>query len=500
MLPYILLQNSSRFVPEVLSNESVHCRMRPLSLSMFRSCSKAIFVILLLQVMFLPRAGAAVFPDVSDSHLYREAVEVLVGMEVINGNPDGNFYPERTVNRAEMLKMLYKASQRAVGASKGCFPDVEKGSWYESYVCDAAAHRFVQGYSDGLFRPERTVNRVEAIKMIAEVFGLRVPELTEDVRGVVKFVDVSLSGWYTKYLYSAFKSGLLPVAGQDSARFYPDQALLRGEAAAYIHSALNVKDVWEEIVVEEEQGGMPLPPEEGGVTEELDKEFGLPPPEEKKVEEVEEPEDSPRDVSIPFDEGGAFTKKRVKVYRFSLSSPGTSRFEVSIRDGYAGGVICRLYKISEGGFSTEYYLGHREGNGCSLLVSLAEGSYQLEFQPTVANTQFLVKGLTANGDGNDGFRQAGKIDDGKPRTGIFTSNDFADWYKFTVGTEKKLTVELASAEELPCMIYPMEDVDLYGFSGPECNEAYDYPSGTYYVGVYRVEPKATKQTYTVRLK
>ena len=84
--------------------------------------------------LLMPMTGmAAVFPDVPDGHLYKEAVESLVNIQVVNVNPDGNFYPEREVNRAEMLKMLYRAMGRTPDAGKRlCFPDVQGGSWYES--------------------------------------------------------------------------------------------------------------------------------------------------------------------------------------------------------------------------------------------------------------------------------------------------------------------------------------------------------------------------------
>ena len=164
------------------------------TLWMFCAVSAAFLGVILLHLIGSSIALAAVFPDVPDSHLYREPIELLVGRAVINGNPDGNFYPETRVNRAEMLKMLYIAAGKIPESThQRCFPDVIPGSWYEKYVCDAAFQGYVQGYSDGSFRPANTVNRVEAIKMIAEVFGISVSELSNEMRQVVKFVDVSVS-------------------------------------------------------------------------------------------------------------------------------------------------------------------------------------------------------------------------------------------------------------------------------------------------------------------
>ena len=184
-------------------------------------------------------AVAAVFPDVPESHVHREAIEQLVSVKVINGNPDGNFYPERSVNRAEILKMLFLASGLEPDANQqNCFPDVPNGSWFESFVCDASIRRFVQGYADGTFRPAAPVNRVEALKMIHQVFGLTVVDVTDAHRDLIKFVDVSTSAWYTKYIYGAYVAGVLPIPGQNPSRFFPEQDLLRDEAAALIFNAI----------------------------------------------------------------------------------------------------------------------------------------------------------------------------------------------------------------------------------------------------------------------
>lgn len=444
--------------------------------------------IILLHFIGVSIAQAAVFPDVPDAHIYREPVELLVGRAVINGNPDGNFYPEKSVNRAEMLKMLYIAAGKIpADVSERCFPDILPGSWYEKYVCDASFQGYVQGYSDGLFRPANTVNRVEAIKMIAEVFEISVPELTDQMREVVKFVDVSVSAWYTKYLYAAFVWKVLPIAGQGGPRLFPESPLLRGEAAAYIFNALKAVPPSDEEVNESTE------------TEELSEE-GF---EEESQgassssASASKPEDSIENVLFPFDVQKTFTAKRPHTYRFTLSSAQRVAIDTKVS---AGEVICRLYKIRSDGFSVEYYLGFQEGGHCFFGVSLVPGDYQLQVQPTVGDSGYTLSAQPdPGGDGNDGFSQA-KLLSSTPRTDTLGANDFADWFTFSLTAEKKLTVEAASQAGVTCLVYPMDDVDLYGFSGPQCNQSYLYPSGTYYVGISRRPPKAATQAYTVRLK
>ncbi len=436
-------------------------------------------------------AFAGLFPDVPDDYIYRKQIENLANVQVISGNPDGTFTPEAPVNRAAMLKMLYKASGiKPDIAYAGCFPDVQPGAWYEPFVCYAAANRYVQGYSDGTFRPSNNVNRAEAIKMITLMFAIQVPELTNINREVLKFVDISTSAWYTKYLSAAFMKGILPIVGQGGPRFYPDWPLLRGEAAAYIYNALNVQ--LEEIREEEEsQSSSSVDATETSVS---------------SVAASSQSQSSPKpqatliETAFPFSRTGTFQEKASAAYGFTLQSAATIDITASIAKGGAGKISCRLYRLTEAGFSDEYYLGLEENQSCYLLVSLQPGTYQLQLTPTTPNVSYSVSAKTGVGDGNDGFSQARGIIRGNLRTEVLSANDYQDWFKFTLSRETLLTLKVVASANLRCTIYPSAAVDLFGFTGPECGTEYLYPAGTYIVGIGHTPPRATKQTYTIQLK
>lgn len=450
-----------------------------LPIGSMRFWSTGLTFALLVQLFAVVPTFAAVFPDVPDGHIYQTEVETLVNAQVINGNPDGRFSPDRQVNRAEMLKMLYRARGRTPDpTSRGCFRDVEPGSWYEEYVCDAAAQGYVQGYSDGTFRPANDVNRVEAIKMITQVFALPVEEITGEHREIVKFVDVSVAAWYTKYLYAAFEYGILPIAGQEGAQFHPDWPLLRGEAAAYIFNTLTA-DIRESR--EQTQRSSSSSSTSTGTSSSSSSAVA-----------------QSQDVTFPFSKSGKFTEKDTFSYLFSLARSTVASFTVSLQSS-AGKVSCRLYLLNESGFSSEYYLGYQEGNTCYLKTALRPGNYQLQLQPTIAGATYDVDAEETTGDGNDGFVQAIRLSTGTSATYVLTENDFEDYFTFTVSEEKNMTVSASSAAQVRCLVYAMGDVDLFGFDGPQCNQSYSFPTGTYYVGVGRKSPKSAKQTYTIQL-
>ena len=442
--------------------------------------------VLLLSMFATNGALAAIFPDVPDGHLYQGPIERLVGLKVINGNPDGRFNPERSVNRAEMLTMLYRALNMTPAAvTAKCFPDVLTGSWYELVVCDAAAHRIVDGYSDGTFRPQKEVNRVEALKMITNMFGMPVAELSAGDRTIVKFVDVSVSAWYTKYLYASFTNGILPIAGQAGPRFYPDAPLLRGEAAAYIDNALQVH-----LVKQSSSAAQSAAASTSAVAASA---------ESSSATSVYVYEPIIKEVDFPFSDSGNFDGKRNITYRFTLKAATVVDATVSLGDK-SGSVTCRIFKLSDQGLSAEYYLGFQHKGVCSMRVSLGAGSYQMDVQPSVPGSAFNVFTKSVKSDGNDGFREAKVLIKGIPRSGIMEVDNYADWYTFTVAAQTLMTVELSMSARMDAIIYPMENVDLFGFTGPEINQPYNYPPGTYYVGVRRGDPEFGKETYSILLK
>ena len=204
-------------------------------------------------------------------------------------------------------------------------------------------------------------------------------------------------------------------------------------------------------------------------------------------------------ADFPFDASGKFRAKMPFSYRFSLPSPTTVSVVTALQSGQPGSVSCRLYLLQEDGISDQYFLGYQEGGKCYILAALSAGDYQLQLQPTSADTTFTVVAAQASGDGNDGFTEADSLQNGMLHTENLSGGDFQDWFSFTVAGEAKMTVELSNSAQLACIVYAMSDVDLYGFSGPECNRSYSYPSGSYYVSVGRKLLRGANQTYTIRL-
>ena len=175
--------------------------------------------ILLLCLLLIGRvpltcAADAPFPDMERSWFrYKEFVAFLRTRDVIQGYPDGNFHPKAAINRAEFLKIVFKARGGQEPVQGNCFSDVPADAWYAPFVCAAERRQIVNGYPDGTFRPEQEVNIAEALKMLLKTYG----EDIEERRG---------EKWYEAYAKVFEEKEIL-----DRASYIPWDPLTRERAA-----------------------------------------------------------------------------------------------------------------------------------------------------------------------------------------------------------------------------------------------------------------------------
>ena len=124
-------------------------------------------------------AGAASFTDAADiSDVNADAVELLSALNIIQGDPDGSFAPEREVTRAEMAKMIYTIRNggnddaSAYETVTTSFTDIS-GHWAEGYIKYLQNTGIVAGKSAYIFDPDSTVTTGEAMKMALVLAGYR---------------------------------------------------------------------------------------------------------------------------------------------------------------------------------------------------------------------------------------------------------------------------------------------------------------------------------------
>lgn len=184
-----------------------------------------------------------IFEDISYLNEHYDAISALTEIGIFKGYTDGTFHPNNEINRAELLKILIEGRDIDIDESRyeNCFPDVHE-EWFASYVCYAEAKGWVKGYSDGYFRPENSVNKVEALKMLFKVYEAG---LTEGIRvASLNYSDLDESAWYAIYVWEASDLGILEEGY--GGEFNPELARTRGEMAEELYRYLVVTEVLKE--------------------------------------------------------------------------------------------------------------------------------------------------------------------------------------------------------------------------------------------------------------
>lgn len=206
---------------------------------MLNKYTKRIFSGLLSLALFLPMlTQASTFSDVLETHKHYVAVEYLKTSDVIGGYDDGTFKPEKTINRAEVLKIILQGSKIDVPELQGesAFSDVAKDAWFAKYIMKAKEIGIVKGNPDGTFAAGRSVNKVEFLKMLLIANSVDVSSYTESEE---TFLDADKNAWYFPYLNFAQSTGLIRFNGE--AKLEPSKELTRGEVADIMYLLIALK-------------------------------------------------------------------------------------------------------------------------------------------------------------------------------------------------------------------------------------------------------------------
>lgn len=172
------------------------------------------------------------FSDISAKHPNATAIAYLKKKNVIGGYADGTFRPNKTVNRIEALKMIFGGLN--VGTNRSVsnpFADIENGKWFTPYVLTAYDLDLVSGYSDGSFRPEKTMNRAEFFKIVAKTVHADTATLPEKN----PFQDVERTTWVAPYAEWAKRKKLLDFG----LEFQPNAPMTRAEIAEALYRIKN---------------------------------------------------------------------------------------------------------------------------------------------------------------------------------------------------------------------------------------------------------------------
>ena len=123
---------------------------------------------------FAADTTAAGLSDIS-GNANEDAIQVAYDLEIVTGNPDGTFLPDKEVNRAEFAAMLTRALAIPDSALSGytttSFKDTSGYTWAVPYLAFCQSKGILLGDGDGNVMPGRTVTVNEAMTMALRAIG-----------------------------------------------------------------------------------------------------------------------------------------------------------------------------------------------------------------------------------------------------------------------------------------------------------------------------------------
>lgn len=190
---------------------------------------------------FLGMTGAAAdithqqYPDVFDSYWASSDINRLTEQCVLEGYPDGMFKPNRKVSRAEMAAMVVKGYNldSSANANALTFKDVPKNHWAHDYISTGASENMIAGKTSDKFAPNDNISRSEALTIVAK--GINCPMDSQKAEEILsKYKDgSSVPCWAKEHVAKAIENGALKhERNQDYIR--PNDKATRAEASSML--------------------------------------------------------------------------------------------------------------------------------------------------------------------------------------------------------------------------------------------------------------------------
>ena len=154
----------------------------------------------------------------------------------IFGYDDGTFRPDNNMTRAEASAIFARLiaeekGETIKGSSK--FTDVSSIDWHNDYIGYATKYNIVEGYNDGMFKPDEPVTRAEFVAMAVRYYKLF--NEIKDKDYTVKYTDVNTSYWAYNDIAIAKNIGWLN--GYADGTFKGDNNITRAEVVTVVNRA-----------------------------------------------------------------------------------------------------------------------------------------------------------------------------------------------------------------------------------------------------------------------
>ncbi|MGG1657973.1 S-layer homology domain-containing protein [Brevibacillus sp. NRS-1366] len=171
-----------------------------------------------------------------NGHWAKNNIVQAVNKGISYGYPDGTFKPDRSVSRAEFAVLLMNALKPEGKGAELTFKDKDAiGSWAMGQIAQCVELGIIHGYSDGTFRPNKTITHTEMIVMVVRAANL--PVADDAAAGYLD--DMDIPPFARDQAAAAKQYGITSYITDN--RFGPNEPSTRAESVTAILNMLKVK-------------------------------------------------------------------------------------------------------------------------------------------------------------------------------------------------------------------------------------------------------------------
>ncbi|MFD1887295.1 S-layer homology domain-containing protein [Paenibacillus wenxiniae] len=174
-------------------------------------------------------------------------VASVVREPYMRGYPDGKFYPERGLSRAELAAILTRVlAQNAPSQADIAFKDIASTKWANKSIHTSTEQGWLKGYPGNKFQPARAVTRAEFAQVLANI-----SQWNMDENATITFKDVK-KHWASDAIAKAVNHQML--SGSADGLFHPNDPITRSDAITAFNLLFNrqpaaqmVAPVWPDV-------------------------------------------------------------------------------------------------------------------------------------------------------------------------------------------------------------------------------------------------------------
>ncbi|WOV88058.1 S-layer homology domain-containing protein [Sporosarcina oncorhynchi] len=173
-------------------------------------------------------SGPALFNDVNPNAHYFEPVMNLSARGIVKGYEDSTYKPNNSVTRGQAAKILALAlGLDTVNVKNPGFVDVKETDSYYGPISALVQAGIINGYDDKTFKPNDNLKRSQMAKIITLGFGLEQETLTDN-----RFADIRTDDVYASYVQALLSNNI--TTGNTPTTFGPNALVTRGQIATFI--------------------------------------------------------------------------------------------------------------------------------------------------------------------------------------------------------------------------------------------------------------------------